>query len=369
MEIKSGGLENLVDHLFLTYSNKNVFVTGHTGFKGSWLVAILKHLNANVHGYALPPETLPNHYSLLPKHYQSTNADILNLELLKGKMIEAQPEIIFHLAAQAYVLKSYEQPIRTYQTNVIGTLNVLEAARSCKSVRAIIIVTTDKVYENKEQDLPYNEADELGGFDMYSSSKACCEILVNSYRRSFFNLDQYKHAHHVLLATVRAGNVIGGGDWSSDRLIPDIVRATVNNKQVSIRHPNSIRPWQHVLDCLMGYLMLGQKLLSYQSEYSGSWNFSPVLNDSKSVVDILSYCKQLWPEVNFVIEGANESMHEAKILKLNHEKAKMELCWVPKLKTRAAVDMTIQWYKAYYFDHVIQTEQQIKLYFENEFIS
>jgi len=356
-------MENLVKDLANCYSNKNVFVTGHTGFKGSWLVAICQYFKAHITGYALAPDCSPNHYSLLPIDYISHKGDILNLDLLKENLNTAQPEIIFHLAAQSLVRRSYELPINTYQTNVIGTLNVLEAARSCSSVRAVVVVTTDKVYENKEQDLPYNESDELGGYDMYSSSKACCELLVNSYRRSFLNPSLYGIDHNILIATVRAGNVIGGGDWSMDRLIPDIVKATARHEQVVIRNPNSIRPWQHVMDCLTGYLLLGKKLLEQNIDYTGSWNFSPESNDSRTVEEILNYCKNNWNDVDFAISSSENEVHESKILKLSHEKSARLLNWQTKWNTQQAVEMTIAWYKSYYMNHVVKTNDQISKYF------
>ena len=266
-------MENMeVNHIEI-FRNKKVFITGHTGFKGSWLSLLLQHEGAIVTGYSLAPVTIPNHYDLLKIEQQSFIDDILAANKLSAAIREAKPEIIFHLAAQPLVRASYADPLYTYQTNVIGTLNLLEAAKNCGTVKAIVLITTDKVYENKESNRPYIETDELGGYDMYSSSKACCELLIRSYRNSFLNIDDYQIKHHILIASARAGNVIGGGDWSEDRLLPDIVKAAARGTSVQIRNPNAVRPWQHVLDCLYGYLLLGAKLLQEETAFSGAWNF------------------------------------------------------------------------------------------------
>ena len=344
------------------YQHKKIFITGNTGFKGSWLSAFFHKLNVHVEGYALTPETIPNHFKLLNIDYKTTIANILDTDKLDAAIANAQPDIIFHLAAQALVRLSYTDPVNTYQTNVTGTLNVLEAARKCKSVKAIVLITTDKVYENKEWEKPYTETDELGGYDMYSSSKACCEILIRSYRNSFFNIDDYKIKHDVLIASARAGNVIGGGDWSKDRLIPDIAAATAINKKVQIRNPGSVRPWQHVLDCLYGYVMLGAKLLNEEKEFAGAWNFSPFNSESKNVEDIAAIAKQSWDSIDIEFGTAPDNFHEAGLLMLDNTKAIKKLDWKPVWNTTEAVEKTIEWYKAYYRDNKILTDDDITDY-------
>ncbi len=330
------------------YHNKKVFITGNTGFKGSWLAAFLTKLTANIEGYSLPPETSPNHFTLLNIPYKTTFGNILDKKKLDDTIFKAQPEIIFHLAAQALVRQSYIDPANTYETNVVGTLNVLEAARKCNSVKAVVLITTDKVYENKEWEKPYKETDELGGYDMYSSSKACCEILIKSYRNSFLNLKDYNVKHNVLLASVRAGNVIGGGDWSKDRLLPDISIAASESKKVIIRNPKSVRPWQHVLDCINGYLMLGAKLLQGKREFAEAWNFSPYSADVKSVYDITVTAKRNWNKIDVEFGTVSEDYHEAGLLMLDNTKAVAKLGWKPVWDTEEAVSKTIAWYKLYY---------------------
>lgn len=348
------------------YKNKRVLVTGHTGFKGSWLCAVLKEAGALVAGYSLQANTILNHYELLNLDIDSTIGDINDLKYLKDKINDFQPQIIFHLAAQPLVRESYRDPITTYKANVIGTLNLLEAIRECNSVRALVAITTDKVYENKEWEYPYRENDELGGYDLYSSSKACCEVLIKSYQRSFFNLNTYKKEHQLLIASTRAGNVIGGGDWNQDRLIPDIVKATSAGEDVFVRNPSAVRPWQHVLDCLYGYLLVGEKLLQEEEDFSGSWNFAPYSFESKTVEEIANLSKEIWPEVNIRFGTPQDNYHEAGLLKLDNSKAVSKLLWKPKWNTVKAVKKTIEWYKEYYNNGTIQTQKDIIEYFRNE---
>jgi len=352
----------MVEKMTAIYKNKKVFITGNTGFKGSWLAAVLQNLQAQVYGYALAPATTPSHFSLLNEAYSTTIANILDVEKLNEAIQAAQPEIIFHLAAQALVRTSYTDPVNTYQTNVIGTLNVLEAAKKCKTVKAVVLITTDKVYENKEWDKPYVETDELGGYDMYSSSKACCEILIKSYRNSFFNIADYGTKHQVLIATARAGNVIGGGDWSADRLIPDIAVATSKGDKVQIRNPRSVRPWQHVLDCLYGYLLLGAKLLNEEKEFATAWNFSPYSSEAKNVQEIAIVAKQSWPAVDITFGTPAANYHEAGLLILDNTKAITQLGWQPVWNTTVAVQKTITWYKEYYATGNINTNENITAY-------
>ena len=344
------------------YQNKRVFITGNTGFKGSWLTAFFKTLNINIEGYALAPETKPNHFVLLNIDYKTTIANILDQDKLDLAIRKAEPDIIFHLAAQALVRSSYLDPVNTYETNVLGTLNVLEAARKCKSVKAIVLITTDKVYENKETEKPYLETDELGGYDMYSSSKACCEILIKSYRNSFFNIADYKVKHNVLIASARAGNVIGGGDWNKDRLIPDIAIASSNDKKVQIRNPRSVRPWQHVLDCLYGYLLLGARLLNEEKAFAEAWNFSPYSSETKTVEEITAIAKCSWNKIDIEFGTLPDNFHEAELLTLDNSKAIEKLHWKPIWNTTEAVQKTIEWYKTYYQDNRILTKNNIADY-------
>ncbi len=344
------------------YKNKKVFITGHTGFKGSWLSSLLNSIGAEQMGYSLSPNSNPSHYNILNSQNESIIGDICDATYLKQCMKNYMPDIVFHLAAQPLVRESYKNPLNTYNTNVIGTLNVLEAVRSCPSVKAVVIITTDKVYENKEWAHPYRETDKLGGYDIYSSSKACSELLVKSYQQSFFNKLDYKKTHDKLIATARAGNVIGGGDWSADRLIPDIVRATTENRVTKIRNPESIRPWQHVLDCLFGYLMLGEKLINEQSEFADAWNFAPYSHESLTVKEVSNISKKIWNEINIEFEKPLVDFHEAALLKLDNSKALTLLGWKPKWDTQTAIEKTIEWYKSYYSNNDVLTFSHIKEY-------
>ena len=350
---------NLVEML-TDYKNKKVFITGHTGFKGSWLSCLLDVLGASQAGFSLAPNTLPSHYELLKGLHPSIIGDISDLNLLKKSILDFQPEILFHLAAQPLVRESYRNPAYTYQTNVMGTMNVLEVIRQCPSIKAVVIITTDKVYENKEWIFPYRESDELGGYDIYSSSKAAAEILTRSYQRSFFNIENYQKSHHTLIATARAGNVIGGGDWSDDRLIPDLVKNTNLGLGTKIRNPDSVRPWQHVLDCLHGYLMLGARLLNEEPNFAESWNFAPFSYETKTVHEIAMIVKDVWPEIIVEFEKPTNDFHEAGMLRLDNTKSISKLEWKPKWDTETAVVKTIEWYKAYYQDNIILTHNQIE---------
>jgi CDP-glucose 4,6-dehydratase len=341
------------------YKGKKVFVTGHTGFKGSWMLQLLKTIGVKVRGYSLTPQHLPNHYSLLNlDDNESVLGDLLDYEKLSSEIIDFQPDIVFHLAAQALVRLSYKNPLETYSTNVLGTLNLLNACRDCNNLKAVVCITTDKVYENREWHYPYRETDELGGYDLYSSSKACCEILIKSFRNSFFNLDAYNKDHSVLIASARAGNVIGGGDWSFDRLLPDLVKSASIKKEALIRNPNSIRPWQHVLDCLYGYLMLGNELLKGKSEFATSWNFAPYANESMTVSEVILEAQKVWADIEVVVES-DSRFHETKLLRLDNSKSINELGWLPTWDARSAIKKTITWYKEYYLNNNICTQNDI----------
>ena len=325
------------------YKNKKVFVTGHTGFKGGWLCMWLKKLGARVYGYSLKPSSDFFNSIQLDKHIEkSIFGDILDFDKLYKEIDEIQPQIIFHLAAQPLVRKSYSEPVLTYKTNVMGTLNLLEASRKCSCVKAFVNITTDKCYENKEEDIDFKETDPLGGWDMYSSSKACSEILSDSYRKSFL-----ENSDSFLLATARAGNVIGGGDWAEDRLIPDCFRALFNNEAIEIRNPNSKRPWQFVLEPLSGYLLLGSKLLSGNKEYAQAFNFGP---KKDSVIPVCEIAKKIinYSKPNSDIKIHNSNLHEAKLLSLNINKAKEILGWIPTYNIDEAIRQTADWYRAFY---------------------
>ncbi|MFA5105518.1 MAG: CDP-glucose 4,6-dehydratase [Candidatus Micrarchaeia archaeon] len=324
------------------YSGKKVFLTGHTGFKGSWLVKMLDMLGAQVTGYALKPDTDPSLFQAagIGKISKSHFEDIRDLARLKAAINKAQPEIVFHLAAQPLVRQSYADPVYTFDTNVMGTANVLEALRGCDSARAAVMITTDKVYENKELDYAYKETDRLGGYDPYSSSKACAELVISSYRNSFFP-DSGCH-----IASARAGNVIGGGDWSKDRLIPDMVRSIYEGRKLEIRYPKSVRPWQHVLDPLNGYLMLGQKLHE-SAKYCGAYNFAPAENEKATVEQIIKSGISILGKGEYSI-FKGEKPHEAGMLRLDASKARKELGWKPMLGTKDALRLTFEWYNEYY---------------------
>ncbi len=326
------------------YKGKKVFITGHTGFKGSWLCLWLKKLGSEVCGYSLAPNTNPSMFLCLDienKIDKSVTGDILDKNLLEKSINDFKPDIVFHLAAQPLVRKSYKEPFLTYNTNVMGTLNVLEAAKVCNNVKAFVNVTTDKCYENKNQRDGYVEEDTLGGYDMYSSSKACSEILSSSFRSSFLSDDGY------LLATARAGNVIGGGDWAEDRLIPDCVRSIENNKKIELRNPYATRPWQHVLEPLSGYLLLGSKLLENKKDFAASFNFGPEEESVHSVYDVVNKVIQYYKKGEIVV-NKKDNLHEASLLSLNINKAKDILKWRPAYNYEKAIEETVNWYKKFY---------------------
>lgn len=351
--------------MFEIYKGKRVLLTGHTGFKGSWMALWLESLGAKVMGISLPTPTEPSHIDLLKLKIDSRHIDIRNREELNAAVEEFKPEIVFHLAAQPLVRYSYDHPIETYETNVMGTLNVLEACRRIDSVRAIVCITTDKCYENKEWVWGYRENDPMGGYDPYSSSKGCAELLISSYRNSYFNPKDFGKKHQTLIASGRAGNVIGGGDWALDRLIPDIVRATSKKEKVLIRNPHATRPWQHVLEPLRGYMMLGVKLLEGKSEFAEAWNFGPNDDANISVGEVLTSMKKYWNEIDMELHTNAEHPHEANLLMLDCSKAKRKLGWQPLLSPEEAFEMTAGWYKEYYSSGKTITADQIIKYIGN----
>lgn len=341
-----------MNNLFETYSGKRVFVTGHTGFKGSWLIKILNDLGAIIMGYALEPENKINLFNEIKgdKLCESVINDLRNKDELRKSILQFQPDFVFHLAAQPLVRLSYEIPAETFEVNTIGTANLLDAIRLLNKKCSIVLITTDKVYQNNEWEYPYRENDRLGGYDPYSASKACCELVINSYRNSFFNLANYQ-LHKKAIAVGRAGNVIGGGDWSSDRLIPDITNALQVNKEIIIRSPQSIRPWQHVIEPLYGYLELGLKLDLDPNKYSQAYNFGPDTLDSLSVEEMVKKSIQCWGSGSYKLAIDKNNPHEAGVLKLDISKALKELRWKPLFDSNTAIDKTISWYKKFYLNY------------------
>ena len=329
-----------------SYAGKKVFLTGHTGFKGSWLLAWLHQLGAQVKGYALAPDTTPNLYTLLDGDSlcESVIADLCERDTLEQALLDFQPDFVFHLAAQPLVRLSYEQPAETFQVNAIGTAYVLEAVRKLAKPCTVVLITTDKVYENKEWVYPYRETDRLGGYDPYSASKACAELVINSYVQSFFNPAAYSQ-HQKGIAVGRAGNVIGGGDWAKDRIIPDIVRALQAGQPVQVRNPNAVRPWQHVLEPLGGYLLLGARLAAEPLRFGGAWNFGPHLEDALRVADLVNIGLNVWGMGSYETPQLTAQPHEAGLLKLDISKAINELAWHPKYNAKQAIDKTLSWYK------------------------
>jgi CDP-glucose 4,6-dehydratase len=353
----------MLEALKETYKGKKVFLTGHTGFKGSWLLKIFSMLGAEVKGYALAPETELNLYSVIRGDMlcQSVIADLRDRAALTEAVTSFQPDFIFHLAAQPLVRLSYQIPSETFEVNAIGTANVLDAMRQLDKPCNAVLITTDKVYHNNEWAYPYRETDRLGGYDPYSASKACTELVIDSYRNSFFNTKAYS-THQKAIAVGRAGNVIGGGDWSKDRLIPDIVRALSADKEIEVRNPASVRPWQHVLEPLLGYLLLGAKLVGAPQTFSQAYNFGPDVNDAFPVMKMVELAIECWGSGNYFTNVDPNQPHEAGLLKLDISKAISELKWTPVFNAERAVQYTIDWYKNFYTDRYntsIYTEKQV----------
>jgi len=348
------------------YRGKRVLITGHTGFKGSWLSLLLNELGADVYGFALEPPTSPSLYkeAKIDELVTSYIGDVRDLYYLTKVIQEVQPEIVFHMAAQPLVRESYKIPVETYSTNVMGTVHLLEACRSTSSVKAIVNVTTDKCYENKEWHWGYRENEPMGGYDPYSNSKGCSELITSAYRNSFFNPSEYKN-HGVAVATARAGNVIGGGDWAEDRLIPDFIRAISKGEKVRIRSPFAIRPWQHVLEPLSGYLRLAELLYTEGPKFAQAWNFGPYDHDARNVEWITNTICEFWgDEASFEID-IKPQPHEANYLKLDCSKANAELNWFPKWDIQTTLKSIVDWNKAYLNNEDIRevTKRQIHQYF------
>lgn len=337
------------------FQNKKVLVTGHTGFKGSWLSIWLHELGAEVIGVSLDPATDRDNYVLSGignKIKADIRADIRDGQKMKEIFSEYQPEIVFHLAAQPLVRLSYEIPVETYEVNVMGTINIMEAIRATKSVKVAVMITTDKCYDNCEQLQGYVETDAFGGYDPYSSSKGACEVAIQSWRRSFFNPEDYGKKHTVSLASVRAGNVIGGGDWAKDRIIPDCIRALETTKVIDIRSPKAIRPWEHVLEPLSGYMMLAQKMWESPTDYCEGWNFGPESENIMTVWDVATEIVDCFGIGKLRNVSCSDAPHEANLLMLNINKAKTRLGWHPRLSAKQTIEITADWYKRYNIEDV-----------------
>jgi len=360
-------LVNMFDELKKAYSGKRVFLTGHTGFKGAWLLKTLHLLGANVKGYALTPKSEDDLYYTIngDNLCESVIADLRNKERLAAEILSYKPDFIFHLAAQPLVRLSYEIPSETFEVNAIGTANVLDALRLLDNKCSAIMITTDKVYHNYEWLYPYRENDRLGGYDPYSASKACAELVIDSYKNSFFNIKHYSE-HKKAVAICRAGNVIGGGDWNKDRLLPDIARALGNSVKIIIRNPTAVRPWQHVLEPITGYLLLGSKLAQYPDKYASAYNFGPNNDDTLSVDEMVNLSIREWGKGEYEKVNNSTNLHEAGLLKLDISKAIGELGYKPSTNASDAIKLTMEWYKSYFTNKLAIsnfTEKQIEYFF------
>ncbi len=362
-------MESLEMTLQKFYKNKKILITGHTGFKGAWLSNILHLWGADVVGIALPPPTKPSLFEALNIQNKLKNhfVDIRDFKKIREILDTEKPKIVFHLAAQPLVRDSYVDPLSTISTNVLGTANILQAIKEVGSIKSAVIITTDKVYENKEWLHPYREIDPLGGYDPYSASKSAADIIANCYSQSFFNPNQYQKQRSTLIAIARAGNVIGGGDWAKDRLVPDIIRSIFSgNEDIIIRNPHAIRPWQHVLEPLLGYLILAKKLYEGDTTFVGPWNFGPEPDNFITVEKLVTTAINILGQGNLKIIPDN-SKHEANILKLDINKAKTLLNWKPTLDINTTLSLTFEWYKTYYQNPELITEltkNQVELFFK-----
>lgn len=336
------------------YRGKKVLITGNTGFKGSWLALFIQKAGAEIHGVALPPDTAPNHFQLLNLQYDSTFVDVKELEKLLQICREFKPELIFHLAAQPIVFDSYREPVKTFADNLMGTVNILECARRTPSVRGVVAVTSDKCYDVKSSRPPFAENSPLGGFDPYSASKACAEIAVASYRDSFGTKE------NKLFASARAGNVIGGGDWGHDRLLPDLMRNAANRVTTRLRSPQAVRPWQHVLDALSGYVTLGMMMLENNPDAAQAWNFGPT-EPPLCVAELAGECAKIWNDVKFSFDGAPE-FHETQTLTLDCAKARQLLNLRPVWGREEAIGHTVKWYRDFYSRNQVNSHRDLDDY-------
>jgi len=358
------GSQKMNEYFRKIYKNKKVLITGHTGFKGSWLSLWLTELGANVIGYSLEPPTKPNLFESINLKDKITHiiGDVRDEKHLFLVFEKYQPEFVFHLAAQPLVRISYKDPKLTYETNILGTVNVLEAVRKTKSIEVCIVITSDKCYENKEWVYGYRENDSIGGYDPYSSSKGCAELIVAAYRNSFFNPKKYGKTHNVALSSARAGNVIGGGDWREDRIVPDCVKALSQNKIIDIRNPQATRPWQYILEPLCGYLLLGSKMYKVGVKYNSAWNFGPNDENIITVNELVKLIIKNWGSGDVKVDTSSQP-HEAGLLKLDISKARTFLGWNPVYNIYETIDRTINWYSNFY--NGIEKEKLYKIS-ENE---
>jgi CDP-glucose 4,6-dehydratase len=365
MATASSQMENLGMNALLggIYKSRKVLITGHTGFKGSWLAFWLSLMGADICGYSLSPDAGPNHFSLLNLNISSRTADIRAFHEVTECFESFQPEIVFHLAAQSLVRRSYKEPLYTLETNIIGTANIIEASRLTTSVRAVVIVTSDKCYQNNEWEWGYRESDSMGGHDPYSASKGCAELVTAAYRDSFFAKNRGSR-NQPLIATVRAGNVIGGGDWAEDRLIPDIIRAVGQKEKVTIRNPHATRPWQHVLEPLSGYLMLAQRLFEGERAFADAWNFGPSDDDTITVREVVERLKIQWAELDFILKPNEAQPYEAGMLRLDSSRARQKLGWRSVWDCGQALEQTIKWYQAYYEQGLVSTRSDLEAYLD-----
>ena len=344
------------------YRNRKVLVTGHTGFKGSYLVYWLKQLGAEVCGVGLEMDDDFDHFSLIKPDIRSEIFDIRDRKKLDALFAEFQPEIVFHLAAQPLVRLSYLDPVETFDINVTGTACLLDACRKAGACRAIVAITSDKCYENRETLTPYVESDPMGGYDPYSASKGCAELVISSYRRSFFNVAEYGRSHNTLLASARAGNVVGGGDWARDRLVPDLMKGAAKKECAVIRNPLAVRPWQHVLEPLSGYLDLGAELLQGGTSFASAYNFGPENTSAVTVGEAAEFLKAGWPEMRYEVTPPADAPHEAKLLLLDASKAKRELSWSGVWDVRETLERTSRWYRDFYCSNRINTADDLASY-------
>ncbi|MBX4197922.1 CDP-glucose 4,6-dehydratase [Candidatus Parcubacteria bacterium] len=347
------------------YKGKKILITGHTGFKGSWLALWLTKLGAEVIGYSKNTPTTPSHFELLKLPIKSITGDVLDKKKLLSTIKKYKPDIIFHMAAQPIVRLSYVDPVNTFETNIMGVVNILESARKVGNIKAIVNITSDKCYRNTGKAQSYIETDPMGGNDPYSASKGAAELVSHAFRHSYFNPDDYGKKHTTLIANVRAGNVIGGGDWAADRLIPDLMKAASKGRTVTIRFPRATRPWQHVLEALSGYLHIGSKLLQGHKEFADNWNFGPTNEHAIPVYKVIEHAKTHWDSFMYEIKEDPHAFHEDRFLMLDSKKARTKLKWKSIWNSHKTFERTVTWYNKFYVQKELVTEQDLEEYINN----